>query len=58
MSLVHGLHDGKSMNLSSGILNQIFEDRFVFEEGAYRAYVTDEKTNIDQKYKQYDKVKC
>ena len=30
-------------------LNQIFEDRFVFEEGAYRAYVTDEKTNIDQK---------
>ena len=30
-------------------LNQIFEDRFVFEEGAYRAYATDEKTNIDQK---------
>ena len=31
------------------MFNQIFEDRFVFEEGAYRAYVTDEKTNIDQK---------
>ena len=30
-------------------LNQIFEDRFIFEEGAYRAYVTDEKMNIDQK---------
>ena len=24
-------------------LNQIFEDRFLLEEGAYRAYVTDEK---------------
>lgn len=30
-------------------LNQIFEDRFIFEEGAYRADVTDEKMNIDQK---------
>ena len=30
-------------------LNQIFEDRFIFEEGAYRAYVTDEKMDIDQK---------
>ena len=49
MSQVYGLHGIKSPNLSSGILNQIFEDRFVFEEGAYRAYVTDEKTNIDQK---------
>ena len=31
------------------VLNQIFEDRFIFEKGAYRAYVTDEKMNIDQK---------
>ena len=30
-------------------LNQIFEDRFIFEKGAHRAYVTDEKMNIDQK---------
>ena len=30
-------------------LNQIFEDRFIFEEGAYREYVTDEKRNMDQK---------
>ncbi len=26
-----------------GDLSQIFEDRFLFEEGAYRAYVADEK---------------
>ena len=30
-------------------MNKIFEDRFIFEEGAYRAYVTDEKINMDQK---------
>ena len=24
-----------------------FEDRFILEEGAYRAYVTDEKISID-----------
>ena len=30
-------------------MRQIFEDRFLFEEGAYRAYVTDEKRNMDQK---------
>ena len=30
-------------------MNKIFEVRFLLEEGAYRAYVTDEKTNIDQK---------
>ena len=30
-------------------LNQIFEDRFIFEEGAYREDVTDEKINMDQK---------
>ena len=34
-----------------GTLRQIFEDRFVFEEGAYRAYVTDEKRNITRKDK-------
>ena len=27
----------------------IFEDRFLFEEGVYRAYTTDEKRNIDPK---------
>ena len=27
----------------------IFEDRFILEEGVYRAYTTDEKMNIDQK---------
>ena len=27
----------------------ILEDRFALEEGAYRAYVTDEKMNIDKK---------
>ena len=32
-----------------GDLRFIFEDRFVSEEGAYRAYVTDEETDIDQK---------
>ena len=36
-------------NLSCTNLNKIFEDRFLFEEGAYRVYVTDEKRNIDQK---------
>ena len=30
-------------------MNQIFEDRFIFEEGAYRVYVTDEKMDMDQK---------
>ena len=30
-------------------MNQIFEDRFIFEEGAYREYVTDEKINMGQK---------
>ena len=30
-------------------MNWIFEDRFIFEEGAYRAYVTDEKMDMDQK---------
>lgn len=30
-------------------LNQIFEDRFLFEEGVYWAYTTDEKRNIAQK---------
>ena len=30
-------------------LNQIFEDRFLFEEGVYWRYMTDEKRNIDQK---------
>ena len=30
-------------------MNWIFEYRFLFEEGAYRVYVTDEKRNMDQK---------
>ena len=30
-------------------MNQIFEDRCLFEEGAYRAYVTDEKRDMGQK---------
>ena len=30
-------------------MNQIFEDRFLFEEGTYRVYVTDEKGNMNQK---------
>ena len=30
-------------------LNKIFEDRFIFDEGAYRAYVTEEKMDMDQK---------
>ena len=30
-------------------MNQIFEHRFLFEEGAYRVYVTDEKRDMDQK---------
>ena len=30
-------------------MSQIFEDRCIFEEGAYRAYVTDEKMHMDQK---------
>ena len=30
-------------------MNEIFEDRFISEEGAYRVYVTDEKMNMDQK---------
>ena len=28
---------------------EILEDRFLFEEGAYRVYVTDEKRNMDPK---------
>ena len=36
-------------NLKLRDLRWIFEDRFVSEEGVYRAYTTDEKTNIDQK---------
>lgn len=39
-------------------LCRIFEDRFVSEEGAYREYVTDDETDIYQKDKQYDKIKC
>ena len=39
----------ESLYISCFNLNKIFEDRFLFEEGAYRAYVTDEKRNIDQK---------
>ena len=30
-------------------LDKISGDRFVFEEGAYRAYVTDEKTDMARK---------
>ena len=30
-------------------LNKIFEDILLFEEGAYRVYVTDEKNDIDPK---------
>ena len=30
-------------------MNRIFEDRSIFEEGAYRAYVTDEKMDMAKK---------
>ena len=30
-------------------MNEIFETRFIFEEGAYRVYVTDEKMDMGQK---------
>ena len=30
-------------------MSKISEARFIFEEGVYRAYTTDEKMNIDQK---------
>ena len=30
-------------------LRRIFEDRFIREEEVYRAYMTDERMNIDQK---------
>ena len=39
----------KTDKMTCQALNQIFEDRFVFEEGAYRAYATDEKTNLFDK---------
>ena len=30
-------------------MDKIFEDRFLFEEGVYWGYMTDEKRNMDQK---------
>ena len=36
-------------NVEFADLRWIFEDRFIFEEGVYRAYTTDEKRNIYRK---------
>ena len=33
-------------------MRRIFEDRFLFEEGVYWTYTTDEKRNIDRKDEQ------
>ena len=50
-------HKGKEAILLQGglffnnlyVLRSIFEDRFLFEEGVYWTYTTDEKRNIDRK---------